>query len=152
MSRIYKISRTSKRGAGFTRLPRLARLAVARGPVPRDRAHAPETVVRDRCSRTAHGEENPFQARSAGDRPPRAFDLREKRTQTKAVFPTEAWRGTSPTVNGGGLDNRSAGALACHTRRRAGFPREHTRQKHLFRSFRSCMSIAPPDEKNTKVF
>ena len=32
--------------------------------------------------------------------------------QTNAVFPTEAWRGTGPrpTVNGDGLENRSAGA------------------------------------------
>ena len=75
--------------------------------------------------------------RSAGDRPPRAFDPREKRTPTNAVFPIEAWRGTGPrpTVKGGGLAYRSAGALGCHTRIRAGFPRDRSREKYLFRSF-----------------
>ena len=44
--------------------------------------------------------------------PPRSLDLRENRTPTNAVFPTEAWRGTGPrpTVKGGGLAYRSAGA------------------------------------------
>ena len=111
--------------------------------------------------------------RSAGACPPRSFDPRENRTQTKAVFPIEAWRGTGPrptvsgtlfftvargpvprdlsicaknarkptvslpieawrgtgprpTVKGGGLAYRSAGALGCHTRIRAGFPRERS--------------------------
>ena len=61
--------------------------------------------------------------RSAGACPPRSLDLREKRTQTKAVSRSDrgtaretrspargASEGPSPTVKGGGLAYRSAGA------------------------------------------
>ena len=38
--------------------------------------------------------------------------------------------------------SRSAGALGCHTRIRAGFPRELHRQEWRFRAFSTYMSIA----------
>ena len=66
--------------------------------------------------------------RSAGACPPRSFDLRGNRPPTNAVFLSiEARRGTGPrpTVNGT-FFHRSAGALACHTRRREGFPRDRS--------------------------
>ena len=99
-------------GAGFTRLSRFSRLSVARGPVPCERPRAPKTVVRERLIPNGAWRGEPFLARSAGACPPRSFDLRENRTPTNAVFPTEARRGTGPrpTVKGGGLAYRRAGA------------------------------------------
>ena len=95
---------------------------VARGPVPRDRSTYAKTARRPKPfpvpidawrgtgpRPTVKG--NALAYRSAGACPPRSFDPREKRTQTKAVFPTVAWRGTGPrpTVIGT-FFHRSAGA------------------------------------------
>ena len=116
-----------KMRAGFTRLSRLARLGAENCS---SGAPDPERVKRG-C----------LIYRSAGACPPRAPDPREKRTQTNAVFPIEAWRGTGPrpTVKGSCLIYRSAGACP---------PRAFTR-KNLFRSFRSCMSIVTSTSKKT---
>ena len=78
---------------------------VARGPVPRERPRAPEIVVRDRLIPKRQDQAilpyrgmsaRPPHNRSAGACPPRSFDLRENRTQTQAVSPIEARRGTGP--------------------------------------------------------
>ena len=107
---------------------------VARGPVPRDHttraknARKPTPFLVSTEARRGTGPRptgnGTFFYRSAGACPPRSHDPRKKRTQTQALSPIEAWRGTGPrpTVKGGGLANRSAGALGCHTRIREGFP------------------------------
>ena len=127
-SRIYKIFRISKRGAGFTGFSRLARDCSSGSPDPE----------------RARGEANPFLARSAGACPPRLPDLREKRTPAKAVSPIEARRGTGPrpTMKGGGLANRSAGACP---------PRSHPRKTSL-QVRRTCMSIVTADPKKLRSF
>ena len=97
MSRIYKIYRISKIiGAGdrSSGAPaperrigkRTPAWPVARGPVPRDRPRAPETVVRERLLPNGALGGEPCLARSAGACPPRSFDLRENRPPAKAVF------------------------------------------------------------------
>ena len=57
---------------------------VARGPVPRERSRAPETVVRARLLPNGQ-ERGRLTYRSAGACPPRSPDPREKRTPAKAV-------------------------------------------------------------------
>ena len=98
--------------------PRENRTQTVSLPIEAWRGTGPRPTVRGR--RCFH--------RSAGACPPRSFDLREKRTPTNR-FPPD--RGTardrpSPYGEGGRFFHRSAGALGCHTRIRAGFPRDRT--------------------------
>ena len=84
---------------------------------------------------TPYGKRHAFFPRSAGACPPRVLDPREKRTPTNAVFRSD--RGTArdrPSPYG-------ETETALHTVARGPVPRERSREKRLFRSFRSCMSI-----------
>ena len=83
---------------------------------------------------------------------PRDRTIRAKNARQPGPFsfPIEARRGTGPrpTVKGGTLANRSAGALACHTRRREGFPRERRhRASNLPVDFQD-IALHPPDNEN----
>ena len=92
-----------------------------------------------------YGKRHAFFPRRAGACPPRVLDPREKRTQTNAVFRSD--RGTArdrPSPYG-------ETETALHTVAREPIPRERSREKRLFRSFRSCMSIVTPDRENPKV-
>ena len=99
---------------------------VARGPVPRDR-WIPRTLARDRPS--PYGEGWRFFYRRAGACPPRSFMhryffvARGPVPRDRSVARGMARDRPSP-YGEGGVFFRSAGALGCQTRIRAGFPRE----------------------------
>ena len=114
----------SQRGAGF---PRLARLEAG------DCSSGSPEPERRMARRTSSGP-------VARGPVPRERSLSENRTPTQAVFRADrSIARDRPSPYGK--------RHAFFTVARGFVPRDHTREKNLFRSFRSCMSIVTPTKK-----
>ncbi len=122
---------------------------VARGPVPRDRWIArtirPTSVVWERLLPIGSGSGDPALQRRGSLVHERWRGTGPRPTVTHAVFyrsagpvPRDRWlargiaRDRPSPYDEGGVFSRSARALGCHTRIRAGFPRERWRKTPRF--------------------